>query len=324
MRRVSSCLCLCLCLLTLVGCYNQAAPTPDVWDGREQADSVSFHSTHHYSQGYNFLVTADTLALVCQQPDELPFDSVVLHHGDRVVVADVMTIPYDDVDSTWVKVARDQLSQGWTRESLLLKSVSPDDPISQFIDLFSNTHLLICLALVVFVSAAYGLRRLMRRRVRIVHFNDIDSPWPALLCVAVALAATLYAVLQMAVPDMWRHFYYHPSLNPFALPLPIGLFVAALWMLLLVALAALQDILRQLSAAETLLYLCSLACVCAVVYVVFSVATLYYIGFLLLPLYLFFALRAYRRQPHGRYLCGRCGAKLVHKDVCPHCGTVNE
>lgn len=323
MRRSLNLL-LCLCLLALSACYNPPAATPDVWDGPMASDSVSFYSTHHYSQGYNFQVTADSVSLVCQQPDELPFDSVVLRRGDHIVVAEVMTIARDEIDSIWIKVARDQLTQGWTRESQLLKAVSPADPISRFIDMFSNTHLLLSLALVVTVSAVYGLRLLMRRRARIVHLNDIDSPFPALLCVSVAAAATLYATLQMTVPDMWRHFYYHPSLNPFAVPLPVGLFIALLWMLLLVALAALYDVLRLLASFESLLYLVSLACVCSVAYVVFSFATLYYVGFLLLPLYAWMAFRLWHDHPHSRYVCGHCGAPLVSKGVCPACGALNE
>lgn len=69
----------------------------------------------------------------------------------------------------------------------------------------------------VIVVVAYGLYRLNRHDAYIVHFNDIDSFYPTLLCLLVASSATLYASIQMFGAETWRHFYYHPSLNPFAL-----------------------------------------------------------------------------------------------------------
>ena len=146
-------------LLAFVGlfssCYNQSSPTPDAWDlTKRQIDSISFSTTHHYSQNYNFVVKADSLRLVCQAPDELPFDSVTVYRGDYVVVADFMTMPGDTVDSVWVKIARDQITQGWIRERAMLPGVEPDNYISQFIDTFSDVHLLLFMALAVVVGAA--------------------------------------------------------------------------------------------------------------------------------------------------------------------------
>ena len=86
-----------------------------------------------------------------QLSDELPemaFDTMYVSKGDRIVVAAIQTVPTDSIDSIWVKVAHDQVTQGWIRESELLEGVSPDDPISQFIDIFSDVHLLVFLAFV--------------------------------------------------------------------------------------------------------------------------------------------------------------------------------
>ena len=205
----------------------------------------------------------------------------------------------------------------------MLEGVSPDDPISQFIDFFSDTHLLVFLAFLIVVTVAYGLYRLNRHESYIVHFRDIDSFYPTLLCLLIASSATLYASIQMFGAESWRHFYYHPSLNPFALPLHLGLFVASVWAIIIVAVAALDDVLRHLSGADALLYLGGLAGVCAVDYVVFSVSTLYYIGYLLLIAYFLFAIRRYTHAAHHHYVCGKCGALLSEKGRCPHCGTVN-
>ena len=212
--------------LLLTACYNHRQRTPDAWDlTRQQIDSISFSTTHHYTQNYNFVVNAPSLPLADALP-ETAFDTLYVTKGERIVVAEIETVPTDTIDSVWVKVARDQYTQGWIRECDLLQGVSPDDPISQFIDFFSDAHLLIFLALCAVVGAAYAIR-LMRHNAYIVHFNDIDSFYPTLLCLLVASSAALYATIQTFWPESWRHFYYHPSLNPFSLPAHLGIFTAS-------------------------------------------------------------------------------------------------
>ena len=217
-------------------------------------------------------------------------DSITLRKHDHLVVADIHTVPTDSIDSVWVKVARDQFTFGWIHESELLAAVSPDDPISQFIDFFSDAHLLIFLAFCVLVGGAYGVRRLLRKGAKIVHFNDIPSFYPTLLCLLVASSAVLYSSIQLFAPEMWRHFYYHPSLNPYALPWHLGLFIVFVWAVLIVAIATVDDIRHHLPLGESILYLGGLAAVCAFDYVVFSITTLYYIGYPLLIAYIIFAI----------------------------------
>lgn len=302
------------CLLTpvlLTGCYNQGPITSDAWNLTEQQlDSISFYTTHHYTQGYNFVISRDSLQVLEQQSEMMPVpdilalefttgddtkpllslvDTLILKRHDRIVVADIRTVPADSIDSVWVKVARDQLTQGWIHESELLKAVSPDDPISQFIDFFSDSHLLIFLAFCVVVGGAYGLRHLMRKGAKIVHFNDIPSFYPTSLCLLISSSAVLYSSIQLFGPESWRHFYYHPSLNPWALPWHLGLFVSSVWAILIVAIATVDDVRHHLPFGESLLYLSGLAAVCAVDYVIFSLTTLYYIGYPLLIVYIVFA-----------------------------------
>lgn len=299
---------LLLSAVMLTGCYNQGPITPDAWDlTAHQLDSISFYTTHHYTQNYNFVVTGDSLVVVEQQPEEMAVpdvisveielagaeqrkDSITLRKNDRLVVADIKTVPSDTIDSVWVKVARDQLTFGWVHESELLAKVSPDDPISQFIDFFSDAHMLIFMAFCVVIVAAYGVRRLMRKGARIVHFNDIPSFYPTVLCLLVASAAVLYSSIQLFGPETWRHFYYHPSLNPFALPFWLGLFVSSVWAIIIVAIATIDDVTRHLPLADSILYLGGLAAICAVCYVVFSISTLYYVGYPLLIAYYVFAI----------------------------------
>lgn len=309
MRRLVSIL---FVSVLLCGCYNRGPITPDAWDLTEQQlDSISFYTTHHYTQNYNFVVTGDSLVVVAQQPEDMSVpevvsielesigeekkkDSITIRRHEHVVVADIKTVPSDTIDSIWVKVARDQLTFGWVHENELLSKVSPDDPISQFIDTFSNTHLLVFLAFCVLTGAAYGLRLLMRKGCKIVHFNDIKSFYPTALCLLIASSAVLYSSIQLFGPETWRHFYYHPSLNPFALPFWLGVFVSSVWALIIVAIATTDDVSRMLSLGEAILYLIGLAAVCAVLYTVFSITTLYYIGYPLLIAYYYFAIKRFR------------------------------
>lgn len=306
MRKLVSLLVL---LLLLCGCYNRGPITSDAWDLTEkQLDSISFYTTHHYTQNYNFVVTGDSLVVVAQQPNDMSVpdvisieiesmgeeqrkDSITLRRNEHVVVADIKTVPSDTIDSIWVKVARDQLTFGWVHENELLAKVSPDDPISQFIDYFSDKHLLVFMAFCVLTGAAYGLRRLMRKGSKIVHFNDIDSFYPTALCLLIASAAVLYSSIQLFGPETWRHFYYHPSLNPFALPFWLGVFISSVWAIIIVALAAVDDVYHRLPLADAILYLVGLTAVCAVLYVVFSITTLYFVGYPLLVAYYYFAIK---------------------------------
>ena len=315
---------LAACLL-LCSCYHQQAPAHDAWvPTEEQMDSISFYTTHHYTKNYNFRVTADTLRLIAQHPSEfvseMPVDTIVVQHGDILVVADIETMTKDTLDSVWVQVARDQATIGWIHETEMLAGVAPDNPISQFIDFFSDSHRLIMLAIVVLVAATYLTWTLSRHNAKIVHLNDIASPYPTILALLVAAAAVLYSTIQLFDPDSWRHYYYHPTLNPFAVPRQLELFLFTVWALVLVAVAAIDDIRRHLSTTEAMVYYLGLAGVCSINYVVFSVSTLYYIGYPLLVAYTAAALWQYYTKSRPRYTCGNCGVSLRDKGTCPRCG----
>ena len=293
--------------MSLTSCYKQ---------------ETGFTATHHYNQNYNFVVKADSM-VIYENPDTAIYDSIIVYRGDQLVVAEIKTISNDTIDSVWVKLARDQMSQGWTRECDLLNGVAPDDPLSQFIDLFSNNHLLLFLALVVIVTASYGLRKLYRRDAYIVHFHDISSVLPTMLAILVATSATVYATIQNFAPENWRHFYFHPTLNPFAVTPVIGLFVSLVWALIITGIAVVEDVMRRLPFGSAVLYLLGLAAICAVDYVVFSIFTLYYIGYVLRAAYIWCAVSRLRLVL-ARYVCGNCGKRIPGIGKCPHCGAVNE
>ncbi len=325
MRKIVS---LLLILVLTASCYYQKPETSDAWNLTEQQlDSISFYTTHHYSQNFNFQISADSLELIAQHPSEylsqLPVDTFYVYEGNRIVVADITTMP-SDPDSVWVRVARDQETIGWVHEKRLLECVTPDTPISLFIDFFSNTHLLIALAILVLGTVVFLFRRLMRLGAKMVYLNDIPSFFPMLLCILVACSAVLYSTIQLFAPDSWRNYYYHPTLNPFAVPFHLSVFLMSVWLFVLVAIAALDDARRYLSRGTLFFYLLSLAGFCAVVYVVFSVSTLYYVGYPLLLVYVVASVWWYLQHRTVSYQCGNCGHTLTAKGRCPYCGVVNE
>ena len=291
-------------LLMLSSCYHrhnshqQHAAMVEYSD--RQLDSISFSTTHHYTNKFNFLVFKDSLELMRQQPEEyisgLPVDTFAVKKNHLLVVTDIRMVPQDSIDSVWVQLATENNDFGWIQESKLLPRVVPDDPISEFIMTFSNVHLLIFLVVIVVITMAYLVRKVFHSNGKIVHFNDIDSPYPVTLVLLVSISAAFYGWIQSFEPEVWRHFYFHPSLNPFAVPHLLGVFLALVWVVLLVALACVDEVYHRLTFGEGLLYLGGLAGVCALDYIIFSVLSLYYIGYVLLIAYIYFAIRAYRRK----------------------------
>lgn len=283
------------------GCYgnHHDGRLPSVPVGVE-ADSTCFYETHHYGQNFNFVVKADSLMLVRQQPVEIlsrmHTDTITVYRGDHVAVAEIRVLPADSIDSVWVQIARDQETFGWLHESSLLPSVVPDDPISQFISTFSDVYLLIFLIVISVISVAYLMRTIFKRNARIVHFNDIPTFYPTALALTVAAAAVLYSSIRMFAQDTWQHFYFNPTLNPFIVPPALGIFLVSVLAMLIIGLATVDVVRGILPTGEALLYLCGLAGVCALNYIIFSITTLYYVGYPLFIAYAAFAVYVYVKR----------------------------
>jgi len=281
-----------------------------------------------YTVNDNFLLSVDSISLQTQEPfHNMPIDtlsdSIVLYRRDPVVVAQIMVIPEDSIDSVWVKVARDQFSQGWIHQTTFLNSVVPDDPISVFIYLFSQRHLWYFLGMVFAVGMLMVWRQTKRWHFYMIFVRDISSFYPTMLTLTLSGSAILYASIQRLIPDTWVLYYYHPTLNPFDLPLILGLFVASIWLLVVLIIATLDEVLSLLPFPEALLYLFSLLGVCVACYLVFSLAVLGWVGYLLyVVLFIAFVWR-YLRCFRAHCICGRCGAKMHSKGRCTRCKTIN-
>lgn len=315
-------------MLCIVAGCSYTHPEADLkWDYTpKQRDSIEFSRTHHYTENFNFRVTGDSMMLLPQSPADLVQslgDTTWVYKDNCIVVADVATASSDTVDSVWIKVARDQFTIGWVHEKELLGNVVPDDPISQFIHIFGNrrTVALCCIAA---IAVAVALMRAVRRKkARIVHFNDFDSIYPTLLCIDTATVATIYASIQHFVPQTWQEYYFHPTLNPFAVPPVLSLLIAGIWAMILLSLASADDAAHKIDRVEAVPYLVSLCGMMIVIYLVFSATTMIYIGYALYIMYVAFALKQYGKNRLYRYVCGKCGHKLRHKGTCPFCGARN-
>ncbi|MCD8288716.1 MAG: zinc ribbon domain-containing protein [Prevotella sp.] len=319
-----------LCLLLLAGCYG--APQKAVREPQEltaaQEDSLAFRLGHHFSNNYNFIVRADSVVLLGVQPEEkvseFPFDTFAIYRNERIVVADIRIFAADTIDSVWIEVADTRARLGWLHETDLTKNAVPDDPISQFISIFSSAHLPVFIAFLAIIAAFYAVLILRRKDVPFVHWRDIASFYPALLCLLVALAAVLYTSIRMFAADTWEEFYYNPTLNPFAVPVLLSLFLAAVWAIIIVCIAVVDVVFKLLPPAKAILYLGGVGAVCIVNYIIFNLLVKCYVGYPLFAAYLLVALVRYFRLSYAPFECGQCGAKMKKKGRCPVCGAMNE
>ena len=94
--------------------------------------------------------------------------------------------------------------------------------------------------------------------------------------------------------------------------------------MLILGLACVDVVRQHLPFNDAMLYLCGLGGVCAINYIVFSLTTLYYIGYILLAVYVYYALKHYYNSSHCRFVCGQCGTPIRQKGRCPNCGAMNE
>ncbi len=309
-------------LLTLTGCHYPAPNTHVKGMKHFTKDSLTYLHHCHFTFNTNFEVSADSIRLVC-----LPIegDSVTVHKGDRVVVADFMGRSDDKQDTLWVKLAHSEETQGWMRASDVVRYLMPTDSISQFIHFFSNRHTIYFIGILMIFAIAYFVRLLLRRRISLVFFQDIDSLYPIFLCLLMAFAATLYESMQKFAPDTWQHFYFNPTLSPFHVPGILSIFLVAIWLFIIISVAVLDDIFRQLRLSSAIFYLLGLLASCVFCYFFFILATSIYVGYFFLLLLLFiFIKRALSGNHVYHYRCGKCGQKMKEKGVCPRCGAINE
>ena len=97
-----------------------------------------------------------------------------------------------------------------------------------------------------------------------------------------AFSATVYETMQVFVPDTWEHFYFTPTLSPFKVPFILSVFLLSIWLFIVVTLAVLDDLFRQLTPAAAVFYLLGLMSCCIFCYIFFFLFLFFFFGFLIL------------------------------------------
>lgn len=260
--------------------------------------------SRYYGDSYNFIVTADSMQLLRYLPSESSLfnDTLYVYEDEVVAVSEILTSDSLQIqnDTVWVQLMHDETTFGWVEEMSMREQVVPSDPISQAIAGFANSHYLFFGVFVCLIAIVYIVRKKYRKSVPMVHVNDISTSYPAVLCLLMATAATLYATIQMFDFEGWQYYYYHPTINPLAEHGIISLFLTLVWVVIIMAVASVSEVTKHLkSFVDASVYLLTLFAVCCINYVLFSQLTLCYIGYPLLIAYWILAL-CYAHRKSGK------------------------
>ncbi len=248
----------------------------------QQADSLRFRLSHHYSENFNFVVKVDSLTLIPREVDMI-LDTCKVYYDDVIVVASIKTVPGDSIDSVWVKVAHDQFTMGWIPERELLKGAIPDDSISEMLYVLTGSRGFWMSAMVFLGVIGFLLRRGKVKKLQILRFDEMDSFYPLLFLTAVAVMASLYASVQNFVPEYWQEYYYHPTLNPLQLPALMASLVVLLWLVIILYIAVVDEVYHNFYVVPGMAYLFELTGLGMVIYLVVSWTTLCYVGYVIAP-----------------------------------------
>lgn len=282
----------------------------------QQADSLEFRLLHHYTNNYNFVVKADSLVLVPRE-DELT-DMSCVRKDNRIAVADIR-----ELDTIWIKVARDQFTMGWIAEDELLKGVVPDDPISQVIDTLTVSRSIWMSILIVLGVIGFFLKRRGLHKLQIFRYDEMDSFYPSLFLILVSSLACLYASIQKFTPEFWQEYYFHPTLNPLILPFVMAVLVTLMWSVIIVFIAMLVEVYHHLDFFRGFTYVLEMLGAAMMSYLIISWTTSFYLGYALLAIYIVILLWVYYKYIRCRYICGSCGRSIRQKGICPHCRALN-
>ena len=283
---------------------------------QKQADSLEFRLLHHYTHNFNFVVKADSLALISRE--EEPTDTCKVRKNDCIAVADIR-----ELDTIWIKVARDQFTMGWIPEDELLQGVVPDDPISQVIDSLTSSRYIWMSAVVVLGLLGFVLKRRGLKQLQIFRFDEMDSFYPTLFLILVALVACLYGSIQQYAPEFWQEYYFHPTLNPLILPPVMAILLTLVWAVIIIFIAMLVDVYHHFYFFPGMMYVLEMLGSAMISYLVISWTTYIFLGYFLLVAYIVVLMLVYIKYIRCKYVCGSCGHRIRQKGLCPHCGKRN-
>ncbi len=308
-------ICLLMTMLNLIGCYHQSTKIRR----STNTDTVKSELERPYPLNANFQVLTDSLWLLSYPLT----DSILIKKNDELVVAEFSVHAQDSIDSIWVKVARDQESIGWIRESELLEQIIPTDPISHFIYLFSSSRVLFFLLIPSVFILWWVIRRYRKEPIRFIWLNDIDSVFPILLSWLLALTATLYNSIQYFTPDAWLRYYFSPTLSPFEVEGLISFFLMGVWLCLLAGIALLDELFRITTKELGFFYLIGFVSASMLIYILFTCVWVY-LAYLLFILFTFWCFYLFKKAGPRKLSCGNCGSIIEQRGICPRCGALNK
>ncbi len=259
----------------------------------EQVDSLQFRLRHHYAVNFNFVVKADSLTLIPREGDIIQ-DTCTVYEDDLLVVAEWRVISDDPIDSVWIKVANDQMVMGWIREKELLKNSTPDDTISEMLYSLTNSRLIWMSGIVALGIMALLLTR--NRKLMLFDPNGMHSFYPSAFIITVAVMASLYASIQNFVPEFWQEYYFHPTMNPLVLPPLMASLVIMAWLVIIMFVAVIDVVYHNFYFLPGITYLLELSGLSMVVYLVIGWTTIFYAGYLLLPLLIIVLIYIHRKK----------------------------
>ena len=279
---------------TIVNIVDTATVVPDsalIGFTPQQADSLAFRLTHHYTENFNFIVKADSLMLQPREGDLIQ-DTCQVYEGELIAVAAISI----KGDSVWVKVAHDQLTMGWIEERNLLRGAAPDDQISELLYMLSGSRGIWMSLLAAVGIIAFLVRQARHQQLLLLTGNELQSPYPTLFIILTALMASLYASVQNFVPEFWQEYYFHPSLNPLVLPPVMALLVIIVWLLIITFIAVCDEAYHRLEPLKGITMIVEMLGLGMIVYLLISWTTLYYIGYGILPVLLWFCIASFQKK----------------------------
>lgn len=328
-----------LVAITTTACHY--ANEDDAWTVNSEAevDSVEFRKMHHYWKGYNFVAT-DSFNIVSRPPFEpqLTFtadQTFLIKKHDVIAIEDIRKDTTQTPYLIWLKIAAVESSltyyeeggtmSGWIKESQLMQEVVPDTPVSKIIHSLGSR----AFKVILFATAlVLGLCLLVFLRRKSARLHGINSSYPPLLYVLLSGCVVLHRSIWHYVPDTWIEYYFYPTLNPFnqEQPLIISLFLTLIWLLILVAIAVIEDLRRKINTLGQLTSNLLLFCGhCVVIFATFAVIAPFALLYPLLITYWIYVVYLYHRHyKRVTYYCGNCGAPLHQLGECTECGAQNK
>jgi hypothetical protein len=185
---------------------------------------------------------------------------------------------------------------GWIHESELLKGATPDDLISEMLDALSSSRAIWMSAIVAIglVAIIIGRKKTIKKR-ELLHLpsflDEMQSPYPALFLLLVAIMASIYASVQNFVPEFWQEYYFHPTLNPLVLPPVMAALVVVLWLVIITFIAVIDEVYHHFYFVPGIIHLVKISGAAMLVYLFISWTTLIYIGYPLLIVLAYFLIK---------------------------------